>query len=507
MSNETPGFVVSTPVGGPSRSGPSVHLTTSLLRVAFVVIRGRHDAIGNPYDLLMFQDASEHDHPELSSKDLQGWARGEKYTAAYMQNRRPAKHLPTALLRESEISLVFGLQAFVTTATRVHIELTPVLDGDPKAIEASTFDIELTPDEWIHGGAVELQGKLPDDVGEHDLELKWACKTAGFSFGLGGTKPGPEGTEHRIYTIHDVPLDPTHHFESYSEEMKVVDVVKHGTLTGTPQRFERLMSFLRDKGEKKAAHPSRTEADREAIYWKVHVGINDTPRKPPFFNGARDDHIRPGGKGKRELPLEDQWLAWVDHSKEDDYWNVCSCIGHVQLAKTMLAAIGLPVQRTWVLPHTDIAPDGTPFKKKFEDSDRHILGDFSKGHKKKALKTTSRDDRGESFQSHLVLVEKSGEWEDFEACMITPAGKFLTGGFSLDAMKGSGFAKKKGFDSAGELLRWWATTTHGGFKRFQCWASNKNGTRRYWDREGNFYSRNKFKQIGTKKKHVPPPTE
>ena len=69
-------------------------------------------------------------------------------------------------------------------------------------------------------------------------------------------------------------------------------------------------------------------------------------------------------------------------------------------------------------------------------------------------------------------------WENFEACMLTSQGRFLTGGYATSRNPKS-VTTDRGFKSAKELLRWWCNTQRRGFgKRFMAWVSYDRRNRR-----------------------------
>jgi hypothetical protein len=235
------------------------------------------------------------------------------------------------------------------------------------------------------------------------------------------------------------------------------------------------------------------------LYWKLHVGINDTPGAPPYFDGAHDEHLTVDGTYRgRSLPLQDQWLAWVGSSGPN--WNDASCIGHVQLAKTMLAAVGLFARRTWVFPHTSKLPDGSTAS--FADTDLYCLGTYDATKEQ----TVTLRHNGRNYRATAKLLEPDQVWENFEACLLSPSGKFLTGGYPTSSNPAS-FRNQKGFNSAAELLQWWCNTSRAHFgKRFMAWVyDNENtGETHLWDVEGTHYALADYVQIRNRHKQLPP---
>ena len=183
------------------------------------------------------------------------------------------------------------------------------------------------------------------------------------------------------------------------------------------------------------------------------------------------------------------------------HWNDASCIGHVQIAKTMLAAVGLFAQRTWVFPHTTRLPDGSTIR--FSDTDLFELG-TNTGAKRQEV--TLRYG-GRSYVASPKLMEPRTRYENFEACMLSPSGKFLTGGYNTRSNPGS-FRTNKGFNSATELLRWWCNTSRSGFgKRFMIWVYNNKSTgeAHLWDVDGLHYEIRNYTDIRDNGKELPPP--
>ena len=235
--------------------------------------------------------------------------------------------------------------------------------------------------------------------------------------------------------------------------------VADGTLTGTRKRLDKLTQLL---GSARRG-PAKTEKDPIELLWKLHVGINDTPGAPPYLDADHNRFLTTDGEsdGPR-VPIDDQWLAWLVAASP--HWNDASCIGHVQVLKTMAAAVGIFVRRTWVYPTTKTLPDkSTPM---IADTDCYSLGTFDSSKTQKW--TFTHGARG--YVAEPKLMEPDLAWENFEACMLTSQGRFLTGGYSTSSNPKS-FTTDRGFKSAKELLRWWRNTKRSGFgKRFMAWV-------------------------------------
>ena len=81
--------------------------------------------------------------------------------------------------------------------------------------------------------------------------------------------------------------------------------------------------------------------------------------------------------------------------------------------------------------------------------------------------------------------------------MLSPEGRFLTGGFATSKNPKS-FRKNHGFKTAAELLNWWARIKHKGWgRRFMCWMwHNEDYTEAHcWDVEGTHYESKDYEDI------------
>ena len=116
-----------------------------------------------------------------------------------------------------------------------------------------------------------------------------------------------------------------------------------------------------------------TDSDLIWLLWKLHVGINNSGLVPPpyFDPGHVGRHLTTNREyNGRQLPVTDQWLMWL--RTNSPHWNDASCIGHVQLLKTMAAAVGILVRRCWVYPTTKTLPDHS--EPVIADADCYALG-------------------------------------------------------------------------------------------------------------------------------------
>ena len=176
----------------------------------------------------------------------------------------------------------------------------------------------------------------------------------------------------------------------------------------------------------------------------------------------------------------------------------------------MLAAAGLFARRVWVFPHTTRLPPGaTPRDITLNETDLYSPDVYNPVGKVQTWTFTVMlpGNIPMPLVAEPKLIEPGGGWENFEACMLSPTGKFLTGGYSPSANPPS-FRTNKGFNSARELLRWWCTTTreNGRFHRFVCWVA-QDGSRRmhYWDVDGRHYDSTNFQDIRNSGKDLPIP--
>jgi hypothetical protein len=357
-------------------------------------------------------------------------------------------------------------------------------------------------------------GTFPDQVGLFTLELAFQA-TPGAKFNFQSVT-----TRQHVLCTWDVPLDPTE-----DVEIPVTD-----TLSGTRNRMRKLMSFL-----------PATSTDVEDMLWRLHLGINDsTP--PNFFNklGVEITHngelkrfLGPSGLVNRGIPfpLVEQWLMWTPNTGSPP-WNHAACAGYVQLLKTMAATLGINVRRTLVLPVTPQLPPPTPGAAKpsplplsaLTVETPMVIADAGLDMLRKLRTVSLTGLDGKPYEAHPALMEPNQGGEVFEACGVTPAGKYLPGGFSSSRLaqtgvpnwtNGTSGAKggadwtkaQRGFDSAVDVVRWWtSTTTPSGYQRFMCWVAFKDDQLKWcWDVDGVAYAPNDYDRIRNTGKQLPPP--
>jgi hypothetical protein len=427
-------------------------------------------------------------HPQMPGVSLDWWGRGAKVDTPEWDAALP-DHVDqrACFTRNGPVSMSLKLVARTSAALSGTIRVTPKLDGSRSPLQQASenFTYPANASElWVD---ISLGGVLPDEVGRYVLSLQWRVEGPHLRFA------GPQTTHHKIYGIYGRPFDPGYDSPSANDAGRQV-APDEGTLTGTRKRLDHLTALL---GGTSRRHAAASQADLVALVWRLHVGINDTPGAPPYFNAEHSEHIDdPSGT---YLPLEDQWLAWVTTAAP--HWNSASCIGHVQLAKTMLASVGLFARRTWVFPTTKRLPDGTILS--LQDLDCYCLGTYdSTKQQSQALK----DPAGNTYTAHPKLLEPGDSWENFEACMLSPPGRFLPGGYETRTLPPL-VRSAKGFGSAKELLRWWSNTSRPVFgKRFMAWvAQDALGNTHYWDVEGTHYDFAHVRQIRDRHKELPPP--
>jgi len=162
------------------------------------------------------------------------------------------------------------------------------------------------------------------------------------------------------------------------------------------------------------------------------------------------------------------------------------------------------VRRSWILPKTEQMPDGSAVK--LAESDLYGLGHFDQSRQQRHR----FEHKGKQLHAEVRLMEPARSYENFEACLRTPAGKFLPGGYTTAGVEKDhrGFIKKKGFSSAFEVLQWWCSTKRGSFQRFMCWVHVHPETEEplhCWDRDGKHYDIKDYEQIFKTGKHLLPP--
>ena len=428
-------------------------------------------------------------HPLLPSVSLDWWARGAKITDPEWINGRSDKDNKCAVVtRNKPVRMRVNLKCSTSVDVSGTLTATPTLDGSTKYLKDASVAFTYPSGAASHTVDIELASTMPDEVGRFLLKVKWTATGAGVSFSTITTK-------HCLYAAYGRPLEPDYDSAS-TADTGVFTSVADGTLTGTRKRLDKLTELL---GSTRRM-PVKTANDLIELLWNLHVGINDTPGAPPYFDAGHDRFLTVDGeRNGAKIPIDDQWLAWL--LTKSPHWNDASCIGHVQLLKTMAAAIGIFVRRTWVYPTTKILPDkSTPT---IADTDCYSLGTFDSS---KTQKWTFTHSSG-TYVAVPKLMEPDLAWENFEACMLTSQGRFLTGGYATSSNPKS-FTTDRGFKSAKDLLRWWCNTKRPSFgKRFMAWVyyNDLTGEAHFWDVDGKRYAPSDYVKIRDAGKELPPP--
>ncbi len=427
-------------------------------------------------------------HPSLPGASLDWWARGSKITdPEWIRGRRNAENKSAVVTRNKSVRMRVKIECSTSVDVQGTLTATPTLDGSTKYLKRASIAFTYPSGAASHTVDVELASTMPDEVGRFQLAVKWEAH--------GDIKLAPQTTTHILYAAYGRPLQPDYDSASTTDTGTFTSLTQ-GTLTGTRKRLDRLTQLV---GSTRRM-PVKTDKDLIELLWKLHVGINDTPGAPPYFDAEHSRFLTINGHSTgATVPIDDQWLAWL--LTDSPHWNDASCIGHVQLLKTMAATVGIFVRRTWVYPTTKTMPDkSTPA---IADTDCYALGTFDSSRTQKWTFTHG----GNSYLAEPKLMEPDLAWENFEACMLTSQGRFLTGGYSTSSNPRS-FTTDRGFKSAKALLRWWCNTRRPTFgKRFMAWVFYDSATdeAHFWDVDGNHYDRADYVKIRETGKELPPP--
>lgn len=428
-------------------------------------------------------------HPALPGVSLDWWARGAKITdPEWLRGRRDSLNKAAVVTRNKRVRMRVKLECATSVDLPVTLTATPTLDGSAKHLKEAKVIFSYPANAASHTVDVELASTMPDEVGRFQLNVKWQAEGANIKF-------AKHTTAHTIYSAYGRPLKPDYDSASLADAGQFTDVAD-GTLTATRKRLDQLTALL---GTTRRV-PAKTQDDLIELLWKLHVGINDTPGAPPYFDAGHDRFLTiDGSSSGTKVPIDDQWLAWL--VTRSPHWNDASCIGHVQLLKTMAAAMGIFVRRTWVYPTTKTLPDKS--NPAITDTDCYSLGQFDSTRSQKWKFTHG----GVEYWANPKLMEPNLAWENFEACMLTSQGRFLTGGYSTSANPRS-FTTDRGFKSAKDLLRWWSNTKRPRFgKRFMAWVYYNRLTNEahFWDVDGKHYAPADYVKIRDTGKELPPP--
>jgi len=434
------------------------------------------------------------EHPDKESlkaamdereRNLQGWGRGGKIAEPEWTaegNEDVGQNLPACFTRKKPISMSVKLVAQTDVSFTGRLSLKAEIDG--KSADGKQASVKFTypanaTGHWVNISTVE---RMPEEIGRYNVMLYWGVgvhdRVSHFV--------GPVKTSHTIYVIYGRPLRPDYDSAELSDPGKKT-TRREGTLTGTPKRLDHLCRLI---GGESMNHPVACEADLDALYWQLYKGVNNAEKAvPPYFDDWNNEHITAGRRNKGpRLPLEDQWLAWVPTEYR---WNGVSCIGQVQLAKTMLAAVGLHARRAWVVPHTTVLPAkdsrGRSIRYSLQDGDLYCLGT----HEWSRRQYWIFDHNGKEYAATPVIVRRPNTFDYFEACLLTPGGKLLPGGVDTEKLPKQ-IKECRGFSKATELLRWWCDLERKNFGRaFICWGyhNEEEGGKQihFWDVNGEHY--------------------
>lgn len=427
-------------------------------------------------------------HPSLPGVSLDWWARGAKITdPEWIHGRSDKDNRCAVVTRNKLVRMRVKLKCSTSSDVSGTLTATPTLDGSTKYLKDASVAFTYPSGAASHTVDIALASTMPDEVGRFLLKVEWA---AGANVNFAKIT-----TAHCLYSSYGRPLEPDYDSVS-TADTGVFTSIADGTLTGTRKRLDKLTQLL---GSARRM-PAKAEKDLIELLWKLHVGINDTPGAPPYFDAGHDRFLTiDGERTGAKIPIDDQWIAWL--LTNSPHWNDASCIGHVQLLKTMAAAVGIFVRRTWVHPTTKTLPDkSTPA---IADTDCYSLGTFDSSKTQKWIFTLG----GRPYVAEPKLMEPGLAWENFEACMLTSQGRFLTGGYSTLSNPKS-FTTDRGFKSAKELLRWWCNTKRPNFgKRFMAWVFFDRSTNEahFWDVDGKHYDPPDYIKIRNTGKELPPP--
>lgn len=445
-----------------------------------------------------------------------GWGRGPLiHSAEWLSGRERHR---AAVLRNSSLSLRVTLEVAPVARAAITgtLEARARVDGDALGSAVNTsFTFAAGARHAVV--VVAFGGRLPDEIGRVELRVAWSSTSTSYRF-------IDDETSQRLYLLYDQPVDPAHDSTS-SADTGAGHRSSSETYSGTQQRLDHLMRMLGRSNR-------MTAADVNPILWRLHRGINDA--SPPFFDAGHAEKISDNGESaddpavnaSHEYAVTENWMMWAQTPRRPTYqsadgpramyWNDGSCIGHVQLLKTMVASIGMFARRAWVLPTTTrvppvgrpspgwmiAQPDGTrrlglhwqlpaPSGRSVTVSDEHIhaLGRLEFKQWWLFPHPEPHVGGGPEVLARPVLIEPGGhygEFENFEACLRTPQGRFLPGGYSTESIRTAGatrgadrmgqqFVDQGGFVNAQDVLRWWANTGRdvggGRFVRFVLWSA------------------------------------
>jgi len=471
------------PIRGPARGGKVIHLAAPALHVGALHFA---DPAAAPLFRYLYLNGNTHG---AAPGALAWWGIGAKIVDPEWIAGRPAEsNARVCLQRLQPVELRVKLVSPGGAAVSGTLVAEPTLDGNGSHLTRTEVAFSYpagAADQWL---VVRLQGRMPDEVGRFILRIRWSVKERAVRF-------QPLTTELRAYCLYGEPLDPGYDSPVDADPGRPLPF-DQGTGTGTAKRLDKLTGLFPSR-----RHPAGTPAAVIDLLWRLHVGINDTPGAPPYFDAGHDEHLTADGTSRgTPIDVADQWLAWL--TTPDPHWNDASCIGHVQLLKTMAASLGLFARRCWVFPSTSRLPDGTT--PALADTDLYCLGTYDSARQQ----SWHFVHNARTYRAVPKLMEPGQGWENFEACLRSPSGRFLPGGYPTSSCPAA-FRTTKGFASAGELIRWWSNTSRSGFgRRFLCWVYHSaiTGETHCWDVDGTHYDIADYVRIRERGKTLPPPT-
>jgi hypothetical protein len=170
----------------------------------------------------------------------------------------------------------------------------------------------------------------------------------------------------------------------------------------------------------------------------------------------------------------------------------------------MLAALGIHIRRRLVLPVTTERPPESPGGPPRPVSAGEIAGCIEGRVLEGQFQTTDTRNqmtapllapgKTEPTTASIAVMSSGGRGDYFEACALTPAGKYLPAAIPSSLVLTQAPASYQGhwgFLSAIEVLRFWASMkTASGYQRFMCWVVVDQQTdtlMHCWDRDGKHY--------------------
>jgi hypothetical protein len=306
-------------VPGPPRAGPVTKVRGPTLTL---------ESIKFQCAAQMYRNSDKH---PLAKGDMHGLARGAAITEPeWMRSRK--EQFPGTFFRNGKVIMEATLSWPTKTVVSGFLLVSPKLDDKTLSTAIVQFTVKAGDTPIV---MVELGDDLPDEVARYKLSLLWegrpAADPSDYDFPT-------TTTEHSIYAIYDTPYEAD--ADSAAQDFTGKHVTLPDTVTGTQQRFDKLMSLFGISRR----HAAATADDLKDLLWRVHTGVNDL-QNPPYFDAIHDRHLTvEGGAAKHfdstkrvvvgsdALSTDDQWLMWLN--TPTPHWNTAACIGYVQLVKT-----------------------------------------------------------------------------------------------------------------------------------------------------------------------------